>query len=143
MILLDTNLLGRMTDKADPHYSAAHGAVRKLRKTGEQLVLVPQNRYEFRAIATRAKKHNGMEMPPELAKLWIGYFRRLCTVLPDRPELSDVWLELVHTTKILGFKAHDARLVAAMKTYGIGQILSFNASDFAPFSVTVLDPQSL
>ena len=53
MILLDTNLLGRMTDSRDPQSATARHAVHVLLGRGERLVIVPQNRYEFWAIATR------------------------------------------------------------------------------------------
>jgi predicted nucleic acid-binding protein len=48
----------------------------------------------------------------------------------------------VKTLGIKGFKSHDARLVAAMQTYGIQRILTFNAGDFKVFSVTIVDPDS-
>jgi tRNA modification GTPase len=40
----------------------------------------------------------------------------------------------------IGFKAHDARLVAAMQTYAISQLLTFNVDDFKSFSITVIEP---
>jgi predicted nucleic acid-binding protein len=140
MILLDTNLLGRLTDNADPHYVPAHKAIRSLRNSGEQLAIVPQNLYEFWAVATRAKAHNGLNMTPENAAAWIGFFRRLCLFLPDRPELAATWLELVKTHAVKGFKAHDVRLIAAMTTYGMQKVLTFNAADFRSFDITVIDP---
>lgn len=62
MILLDTNLLGRMTDSGDPHSAVARRAIRTLSATGERLVIVPQNLYEFWAIATRMPASNGLGM---------------------------------------------------------------------------------
>jgi predicted nucleic acid-binding protein len=53
MILLDTNLLGRLTDSADPLSEAARQAVHTLLAKGERLIIVPQNLYEFWAVATR------------------------------------------------------------------------------------------
>ncbi len=116
MILLDTNLLGRMTDKADAQYAIVHRAIRAFRARKEELVIVPQNLFEFGAVATRDKKHNGLSMPTDRVALWIGYFRRVFTLLPDRPELVNVWLNLVKSHDVKGFKVHDARLAAAMLT---------------------------
>jgi predicted nucleic acid-binding protein len=141
MILLDSNLLGRMPDKADAHHGTAHQSVRKLRRQKEQLVIVPQNLFEFWAVATRDKAHNGLSMSTDRATLWVGYFRRLFTFLPDRPELTATWLDLVKIYGVKGFKAHDARLVAAMQTYGIRRILTFNAADFRKFPISIVDPQ--
>jgi predicted nucleic acid-binding protein len=39
----------------------------------------------------------------------------------------------VITIRVSGVKAHDARLVAVMKTNGISQILTFNVADFSRF----------
>jgi len=47
MILLDTNLLGRMTDSTDPQCAAARRAVHSLLADRERLIIVPQNLYEF------------------------------------------------------------------------------------------------
>ena len=53
MILLDTNLPGRMTDSTDPQCAAARRAVHGLLARRERLIIVPQNLYEFWAVATR------------------------------------------------------------------------------------------
>jgi predicted nucleic acid-binding protein len=37
----------------------------------------------------------------------------------------------------------DTRLVAAMQSYGITRLLTFDASDFQGFAITLLDPASL
>ncbi len=54
MILLDTNLLTRMTRSHDPQSGIARGAIQTLLTRGERLILVPKNLYEFWAVATRA-----------------------------------------------------------------------------------------
>ena len=53
MILLDTNLLTRMTRSRDPQSAVARAAIQTLRGRGERLIVVPQNLYEFWAVATR------------------------------------------------------------------------------------------
>src|SRR5258708_40042368 len=53
MILLDTNLLTRMTRSHEPQAGMARAAIQTLRGRGELLVLVPQNLYEFWVVATR------------------------------------------------------------------------------------------
>ena len=53
MILLDTNLLTRMTRSHDPQSRAARTAIQTLRRRGERLIVVPQNLYEFWAVATQ------------------------------------------------------------------------------------------
>lgn len=43
MILLDTNLLTRMTRSVDPQSTVARAAVQTLVRRGEPLIIVPQN----------------------------------------------------------------------------------------------------
>jgi len=148
MTLLDTNLLGRMTDSTDPQCAASRRAVHVLLARHEQLIVVPQNLYEFWAIATRRPGpppagQNGLGMTCEQASQWLHFFQRRFTLLPDRAELSAAWHSLVKSHGIKGFKSHDARLVAAMQTYGIQRLLTFNANDFKPFPITILDPDSV
>ena len=56
MILLDTNLLTRMTRSNDPQSGVAREAIQTLLGRGERLILVPQNLYEFWAVATRSPR---------------------------------------------------------------------------------------
>ena len=82
-------------------------------------------------------------MTTDQASQWLSFFQRRFTLLPDRSDLIDRWRALVQTFGIKGFKSHDARLAAAMQTYGIQQLLTFNANDFNGFSITTVDPASL
>jgi predicted nucleic acid-binding protein len=148
VILLDTNLLGRITDSTDPQHVMARRAIHTLLSRAERLMIVPQNLYEFWAVATRKpgpppSGQNGLGMTPDQASHWLRYFQRRFTLLPDREDLLDQWHELVSTLGITGFRSHDARLVAAMNTYGITRLLTFNAHDFKRFPIELLDPASV
>lgn len=93
MILLDTNLLARLTDSAHPHCAIARAAVGKLVDRGERIIIVPQNLYEFWAVATRRPGgpptgQNGLGMTTEQASQWLAFFQRRFTLLPDRADLS-------------------------------------------------------
>src|SRR5947207_12297101 len=145
MILLDTNLLARMTNSGDPQCAAARHAVAALGGQGERLIIVPQNLYEFWAVATRTPGppptgQNGLGMNSGRASQWLHYFQRRFTLLPDRADLVDRWHTLVKTNGIKGLKSHDARLAAAMQTHGISRLLTFNANDFKGFAITIIDP---
>lgn len=145
MILLDTNLLARMTQAHDAHSEVARGAVQTLLKRGERPIIVPQNLYEFWVVATRPPGpppagRNGLGMTPAQAGQWLRFFQRRFTLLPDREDLSGLWQALVEAHRITGFRAHDARLVAAMQSYGINRLLTFNAAHFRDLPVTIVDP---
>jgi predicted nucleic acid-binding protein len=148
MILLDTNLLGRITNSRDPQCAVARRAVHLLLARHERLIVVPQNLYEFWAVATRKPGppptgQNGLGMTCEQASQWLQFFQRRFTLLSDRAELLGCWHALVKTLGIKGLKSYDARLAAAMETYGITRLLTFNGSDFNDFSITIIDPVSL
>jgi len=148
MILVDTNLLGRMTNSADPQCALTRQAVHRLLARRERLIVFPQNLYEFWAAATRKPGpppagQNGLGMTCEQAGQWLNFFQRRFTLLADRTELFDCWHALVKALGIKGIKSYDARLAASMQTYGISQLLTFNASDFKNFSITIIDPSSL
>jgi predicted nucleic acid-binding protein len=147
MILLDTNILGRITDSTDPQCRVTRHAIHALLAKQERLTVVPQNLYEFWATATRAPGppptgQNGLGMMPARASQWLGFFQRRFTLLPDREELLPRWHDLVRRLGITGIRAYDARLVAAMQTYGIERLLTFNAEHFRRFSITVIEPAS-
>lgn len=148
MILVDTNLLGRMTNSTDPQCGPARRAVHRLIISHERLIIFPQNLYEFWAVATRKAGppptgQNGLGMTCDQASQWLHFFQRRFTLLPDRTELLGVWHSLVKALGIRGIKSYDARLAAAMQSYGISRWLTFNAGDFKNFSITIINPSSL
>lgn len=148
MILLDTNLLTRVTRSQEAQFGVARAAIQTLAGRGERIILVPQNLYEFWAVATRPPGPppggaNGLGMTPSQAGLWLRFFLRRFSLLPDREELTSLWQSLVEDHGITGFRAHDARLVAAMQSYGITRLLTFNAAHFRALPVTILDPATL
>jgi hypothetical protein len=112
---------------------------------GERLIAVPQNFFEFWAVATRLPGPppaglNGLGMTTIQAAHWVRFFQRRFTLLPDREDLSILWLSLVEAHGVTGFRAHDVRLVAAMQGYGVTQMLTFNGDHFRGLPITVLDP---
>jgi predicted nucleic acid-binding protein len=79
-------------------------------------------------------------MTTEQASQWLRFFQRRFTLLLDREDLLVHWHALVQTLGVTGLKSHDARLVAAMQSYGIGRLLTFNVKNFTGFSITLVDP---
>jgi predicted nucleic acid-binding protein len=148
VILLDTNLLVRITNSADPHCVVSRSAIQKLLAQQQPVIIVPQNLYEFWAVATRKPGppptgQNGLGMTAEQASQWLTFFRRRFMLLPDRDDLLTCWHALVKRLGITGFRCHDARLAAAMETYGISRLMTFNKDDFKAFAIMVVDPASI
>jgi predicted nucleic acid-binding protein len=105
---------------------------------------VPQSLYEFWVVCTRPTAANGLgksvaEATADLAKL-----KGLFPLLHDTPALYPAWEQLVTATAVVGKKAHDARLVAAMRVHGLTHLLTFNDQDFRRFGgITVLTPAAV
>jgi predicted nucleic acid-binding protein len=142
--LLDTNILTRLANTGDPLYRIAVDAVVELRRQGEVLCLVPQNYYEFWAVATRPTTQNGLGLTSAQAQAEAARVKGLFRVQAETPAVFAQWEQLVAQHQVLGKNAHDAHLVAAMMVHGVGRILTFNVADFRRFpNVTVLDPQQI
>jgi predicted nucleic acid-binding protein len=144
LILLDTNILVRRASAADPAFATVDTAINALHAVGEVLCVVPQNIYEFWATATRPIASNGLglSVPECLAR--VARIKTLFRLLPDLPNLFDEWEALVVAHTCHGRVSYDARLVAAMRTYGINRLLTLNGADFARFpGIIILDPNTL
>jgi predicted nucleic acid-binding protein len=128
VILLDSNILLRLVKTTDPAFPAVSTAVTTLLSAGDTLCIVPQNLYEFWAVATRpAVGANGLGLSIIECRTEIARFKRLFHLLRDP-------LSLFRTS-------FDARLVAAMRPLGIVKILTLNGSDFTRFpGITIIDP---
>ncbi len=115
----------------------------RLQAESRVLCIVPQNLYEFWATATRPISANGLGLSVAHAQSEIAKFKRFFRLLPDAPNLLDEWETVVFFYACHGRVSYDARIVAAMNTHGVTEILTFNAPDFRRFpGLTILDPNS-
>jgi predicted nucleic acid-binding protein len=144
-VLLDTNILARLMQPAHLHHPVASIAVPLLQQRGDELCVVPQNLYEFWVVATRPVTANGgLGMTPAAAQKVLDHFENLFALRPDTADVYPRWKALVTAHSTSGKASHDARLVAAMQTHGIDQILTFNTGDFSRYpGITVLDPAEI
>jgi predicted nucleic acid-binding protein len=140
-VLLDTNILVRLAEPADPAHKTTFDALANLRTQGHELCLVPQNFYEFWVVSTRPAAQNGRGKTPDEVIAEFATLKSLFTLLADTPAIFPQWEGLVTTYKVSGKPAHDARLVAAMLAHGVTHILTFNDADFRRFAgITPLVP---
>jgi len=142
IILLDTNVLLRITETESPDHTAA---IRATRLLGEEhtLVTVPQIAYEFWSVATRTVDSNGLGMTVEEAS---DSLQEKLDVFPmlrsDERGVFRHWWDLVNAYQVKGVKSHDTRIVASMIRHNIDRLLTFNARDFNRYKeVTVLTPK--
>lgn len=143
-VLLDTNILLRIAQPAHAQHQVALAATDHLGHQGILLHVVPQVLYEFWVVATRPEARNGLGMTAPRAEAELARIKAFFTLLLDRRRLFSEWEQLVLTHRVLGKNAHDARLVAAMRTHGLTHLLTFNTADFTRFpGITVVDPASV
>ena len=141
MILTDTNILLRALYPDHPHYTIAKRAIQTLRHRAEILCVTPRNIIEFWTVATRSRDHNGLGLTLAEVAEEVKEIRALFRVLPDTPEILDIWNRLVIDNGVMGKPTHDARIVAAMEAHSVTSILTFNGGDFKRFpGVNVVDP---
>ena len=82
-VVLDTNVLLRVTFASDPYHGQALAAVKSRLSSGDVLVLCPQVIYELWTVATRPKETNGYGLTCELARLEHETILDRFTVLPE------------------------------------------------------------
>lgn len=115
-----------------------------LRIRGDELCIVPQNLYEFWAVATRPVSVNGLGMTTVQAHSELNRIKSLFYFLPDAPAVFYEWERLVVLHAVTGKNAHDARIAAALNVHGIAHLLTFNGADFKRFSgLTVIEPHTV
>ena len=144
--LVDTNVLLRFADRNHPLHPILRAAVRKLRLDGHKLQVTPQNCVEFWNVATRPTTRNGFGLTPAEADRLLRLIERLFPLLPDVPTVYSEWRRLVIAFSVSGVQVHDARLVAAMKSNGVTNILTFNTADFVRYAsegIVAVDPTTI
>jgi predicted nucleic acid-binding protein len=146
--LLDTNVLGRLANAADPGHAIAAGAVSELHRHGEVLYLTPQILVEFRAVATRPVAANGLGLAAVDAEALTAVFESRFPLLPETPAIYPAWKALVTALAVIGKQVHDARLVAVCHVHGVTHLLTFNVTHFTRLAgfgpgLTVVDPATV
>lgn len=142
-VLVNTNVLVRAAMPTDPQYAEALNSLLTLGRLGHVPSVVPQVVYEYWVVATRPKEQNGLAISVAEATRDIDDICRDYLFLEDAPEIFASRRQLVAAYNVLGKKAHDARLVAAMLRHGVTHLLTFNEQDFARFAeITVISPES-
>lgn len=131
--LVDTNVLIRFADPADPLHPVARAAVSRAR-TEYRLGVAMQNLVECWNVMTRPRNRNGFGQSIELAHQHLRWIEELFPRLEEPADVYPRWRELVVSCAVRGVQVHDARLVALMLALGIPKILTFNGPDFTRYA---------
>ena len=146
--LVDTSVLARMANTADPFHAIAVQAVLELHRRGEVLHVTPQNLVEFRNMATRPKAVNGLGLSAVDAEAKAAVFEATFPLLAETPDVYPPWKALVGGLGVIGKQVHDARLVAVCQVHGVTHLLTFNVAHFVRMAgfgpgIVVIDPATV
>lgn len=146
--LIDTNVLVRLANTADPAYTVADRAVMELHRRGEALHVTAQNLIEFRGVATRPAALNGLGLSVAEAENKAAGIEAAFPLLPETPAIYPAGKALVAALGVIGKQVHDARLVAVYHAHRVTHLLTFNVAHFARLAtyglgVIVVDPASV
>lgn len=146
--LVDTSMLMRIVNAADPQNATASLAIAELHRRGERLRVTAQNFIEFRNGATRPVLQNGLGWTSAAADAQLDAFEKYFPLVPETPAIYPAWKDLVKKAGVIGKQVHDARLVAICHVNNISHILTFNIQHFTRFipynpGITVIDPRTV
>lgn len=147
-VLVDTSVLVRLANLADPLSGVAADAVLRLRQRGATLHVAPQCLVEFRTVATRPASANGLGLSVQQSDAQEATVLASFALLPETPAIFPAWRALVAALGVIGKQVHDARLVATCHAHAVPAILTFNVDHFtrlgaASPGVAVVDPASV
>src|SRR5271169_324704 len=112
--LLDSNILLRMSQHADPHYLAIRFALITFRNQGTRLCYTSQTLGEFWNASTRPLDKNGFGLSIAKTEAIAREIERDFEFLPDSQMVHDRWRRLLVEHEVKGVQVHDARLAASM-----------------------------
>jgi predicted nucleic acid-binding protein len=142
LYLIDTGILIRFFDRADPHHPSIIECFRVQEQGDAQFFVTFQNLAEFWNVATRpVNVRGGYGWSVAETALRLRMLEEMCSVLPDSASCYEVWRELVTKHEVKGAQVHDAKLIAAMHVNRISKIVTLNQKDFHRYQeVTALSP---
>jgi predicted nucleic acid-binding protein len=143
-IMLDTNILLRISEPAHPHYAPVMSALQAMAAAGHGFCIASQTVSEFLAVATRSVADRGLGMQAAAADGELSKLIGLLELLYESETVIDRLRRLVVLHNVSGKSVHDTKLVASMVANSVTHLLTLDIRDFARFTeVAVLDPRSL
>lgn len=134
MILLDTNILTASKQSGHPDFRKVTDGLQQFVTDNEDLIICPQNLYEFFVASTRPIANRGLGLSRAKALEEIEDLKSTYRLLADPENLFDTWLQIIHDHEVTGKQGHDARLTAFMIAHRIDRIYTMNIQDFNRYS---------
>lgn len=143
-LLIDTNILLAASNSKHPSHAFCQQALGRLLSDHRELCYTLQVASEFWNVSTRPIDRNGHGLSPDQAARQLSDIEQGMVLLPDTVEMYQTWRLLVSKYAVSGVQVHDAKLVAAMFTHSVPEILTLNRIDFARYSgLVALHPSEL
>ena len=141
MILLDTNILTASKQSGHPDFVKVTERLIQFVNDIEELIICPQNMYEFFVAATRPIANRGLGLSRKKAFGEIENLKNTYKFINDPENLFTTWLQIIQDYEVSGKQGHDARLAAFMIAHGIDNIYTMNDKDFNRYAdiITVLN----
>jgi predicted nucleic acid-binding protein len=145
LILVDSGILLRLVNAADPLNAIIDAAVRVIQSRGDALAYALQNAAEFWNVCTRpATARGGLGLDAVETERRLKVVEASFSLLSEPTTAYSIWRQLVVAHAVRGKQVHDARLVALMQAHGISHILTLNGGDFARFpGIVAMEPASV
>lgn len=137
-VLVDTNVLVYSTVKSCPKFREARAWLDQMLKRGDSLVLIPQIIREYLVVLTRGKVFTETFTIDQVLRE-IEAILKTVAVLDETVQVAEQLRALVRKHNVQGKSVHDANLVAAMLTYGVQRLATYNAY-FRRFTEIAVEP---
>ncbi len=132
---VDTGIWLRLFDQSDPRQGSIRTSMIVLRQRGTAAAFNAQVVAEFWNVCTRpASARGGYGLPHEDVERRVRFIERWGLFLPENAADYLDWKRIVASQRVTGVAVHDARIVAAMNTAGISNILTLNVADFRRYT---------
>jgi predicted nucleic acid-binding protein len=139
--LVDTNILLRLTRRADPEHGLVQAFLSRLVLDGTNLHYAHQNIAELWNVMTRPVDRNGFGLSIPEAEQEVRIIESGMTLLADNQAVYGEWRKIVVRYKVRGVHVHDARLAAVMYAHNLEHLLTLNPSAFSRFEgITIVHP---
>jgi predicted nucleic acid-binding protein len=141
MILLDTNILTASKQHGHPDFEKVTEALKQFITDNEDLIICPQNMYEFFVASTRPIANRGLGLSKAKALEEIENLKSTYRFMDDPENLFNTWQQIIQDYEVTGKQGHDARLTAFMIAQGIDRIYTMNVQDFNRYAsiITILN----
>lgn len=129
-MLLDTNVLPRARDSAEPEHQTVCACIDRLIASGNEVCYCLQNLIEAWSVITRPRDANGWGFEPASASNLLDEIVSSFVRVEEPRDLQARWNSLCVLHAVRGRQTYDAGLVGVMLGHGIRDLVTLNEADF-------------